>query len=64
MRCRPPAFLERLVGRLMPASVREHVLGDLSERYRSTSQYIVDAAQLKLRPTGVAPYRFEATGQK
>ena len=42
----PPAphrFIETLIGLLIPPVSREHVLGDLHERYRSTGQYIHDA---------------------
>jgi hypothetical protein len=40
---RPPAFIESVVGWLLPLSRREHVLGDLSERYKSPGQYVIDA---------------------
>jgi len=40
---RPPAFLERVVGLLIPPACREHVLGDLHERYTSLSQYVREA---------------------
>jgi hypothetical protein len=39
----PPANLEKLVRWLVPASSREHVVGDLNERYRSPGRYLVDA---------------------
>lgn len=38
-----PLKLERMVGLLIPGRCREHVLGDLHERYRSPAQYIGDA---------------------
>jgi len=39
----PPETLEKLVRWLVPAASREHVLGDLNERYRSPGKYLVDA---------------------
>ena len=39
----PPKVIERVVQLLIPPASREHVLGDLSERYESTRQYLVDA---------------------
>ena len=39
----PPKVIERVVQLLMPPASREHVLGDLSERYVSPRQYLVDA---------------------
>jgi hypothetical protein len=45
MNRQPPVFLERLVGRLLPRAAREHVLGDLSERYTSPVGYVLDAAR-------------------
>jgi hypothetical protein len=38
-----PSKIEACVGLLLPPPCREHVLGDLHERYESTSQYVVDA---------------------
>lgn len=43
MQPRPPAMLENVVRWLVPPASAEHVLGDLSERYRSPGQYLVDA---------------------
>src|SRR5688500_1923195 len=43
MESRPPEVIERLVGLLIPPACREHVLGDLSERYSSPGQYVLDA---------------------
>ena len=40
----PSHFAERIVGALLPHEAREHVLGDLAERYRSPGQYAADAA--------------------
>ncbi len=39
----PPKVIESVVQLLMPPASREHVLGDLSERYVSPKQYLVDA---------------------
>ncbi|HYL75278.1 MAG TPA: hypothetical protein VEU96_13790 [Bryobacteraceae bacterium] len=39
----PPRVAEAIIGWLIPPVCREHVLGDLHERYRSTSQYLHDA---------------------
>lgn len=39
----PPKVIEAIVGLLTPPACREHVLGDLHERYASPRQYIVDA---------------------
>lgn len=39
----PPESLEKLVRWLVPAACREHVVGDLNERYRSPGKYFVDA---------------------
>jgi hypothetical protein len=35
--------LEAIVERLLPPACREHVLGDLRERYKSEGQYLLDA---------------------
>jgi hypothetical protein len=40
---RPPELMERIVRLLVPPASREHVMGDLSERYRSPGQYLADA---------------------
>ena len=39
----PPRVMEAVVGFLLPPACREHVLGDLHERYTSPRQYLVDA---------------------
>jgi hypothetical protein len=44
METRPPRLIEDIVGLLIPPVCREHVLGDLYERYTSRNQYILDAA--------------------
>jgi hypothetical protein len=41
----PPKAVEAAVALLIPPRCREHVLGDLHERYVSPWQYIVDAAR-------------------
>jgi hypothetical protein len=38
----PSKVAEAVVGFLIPPACREHVLGDLHERYRSPSQYLAD----------------------
>ena len=43
MRPGPPRMLEAMVGLLIPPACREHVLGDLHERYQSPRQYVADA---------------------
>ena len=42
MRPAPPRVLEAVVGLLIPPACREHVLGDLPERYTSAWLYIKD----------------------
>ena len=39
---RPPEWMETLAGMLIPPACREHVLGDLQERYKSPAQYLAD----------------------
>jgi hypothetical protein len=43
METRPPALAEAVVRALVPPASREHVLGDLHERFTSTRQYLLDA---------------------
>ena len=43
METRPPALMTRLVRALIPPASREHVLGDLNERYVSPRQYVFEA---------------------
>ena len=43
METRPPEMIARLVRALVPPASREHVLGDLQERYESPRQYLADA---------------------
>ena len=45
MEARPHPLVEAFVGRLLPPACREHVLGDLHERYKSDSQYVHDAVR-------------------
>jgi hypothetical protein len=42
METRPSRLTERIVGALIPIDCREHVLGDLYERYESPFKYFVD----------------------
>lgn len=39
----PPKYLEKLFRLLLPPASREHVLGDLQERYQSPKSYLIDA---------------------
>jgi hypothetical protein len=39
----PSQLLQRLVRALLPPAAREHVVGDLNERYRSPGHYFADA---------------------
>jgi hypothetical protein len=43
LEARPPELIERAVGLLVPAPAREHVLGDLAERYESPGRYLAEA---------------------
>src|SRR6185503_10675964 len=43
METRPPPLTEKLVRALIPPASREHVVGDLNERYVSPRQYLCDA---------------------
>ena len=40
---RPPALVDAVIRLLIPPACREHVLGDLWERYTSPRQYVIDA---------------------
>jgi hypothetical protein len=62
MEARPHPLVEAFVGRLLPPACREHVLGDLHERYVSASQYVHDAVRTipfviwgQIRRTSSAP---------
>ena len=43
MKSRPPAAFESAVSLFVPPLTREHVLGDLAERYTSPGQYFLEA---------------------
>jgi hypothetical protein len=45
MEARPPALIDALVRLSIPQPCREHVVGDLWERYRSPSRFLVDAVR-------------------
>ena len=42
---RPPVLIDAVVRALIPPACREHVVGDLWERYRSPWQFVLDAAR-------------------
>jgi hypothetical protein len=44
METRPPVLIDAVVRALIPPACREHVVGDLWERYRSPSRFVLDAA--------------------
>ncbi len=48
----PPKVIEAIVGFFIPPACREHVLGDLAERYKSPPEYVWDA--LKVVPLVIA----------
>jgi hypothetical protein len=52
METRPPEIVSLIVRLLVPPASREHVLGDLNERYESPGRYVIDA--LKTVPFVVA----------
>jgi hypothetical protein len=45
LEARPPILIDAVVRTSIPYACREHVLGDLWERYRSPLRFIVDAAR-------------------
>jgi hypothetical protein len=45
MEARPPELIDALVRRLVPPDCREHIIGDLWERYTSPRQYLLDAVR-------------------
>lgn len=45
LEARPPVLIEAVVRTLIPPACREHVVGDLWERYRSPWQFALDAAR-------------------
>jgi len=42
---RPPVLIDAVVRALIPPACREHVIGDLWERYRSPRQFVLDAVR-------------------
>jgi hypothetical protein len=69
MEARPHPLVEAFIGRLLPPACREHVLGDLHERYVSASQYVHDAARTipfaiwgQIRRTSSAPLAIAQVG--
>ena len=44
MEARPPVLIDAVVRALIPPACREHVVGDLWERYRSPLRFVLDAA--------------------
>jgi hypothetical protein len=62
-RPKPPRLLEHVVALALPRAFREHVLGDLNERYLSPLSYLKDAASAvpaamlgQIRRVTPAPY--------
>lgn len=45
LKSHPPVRLESVIALLVPPVAREHVLGDLAERYASQGQYLLDAVR-------------------
>ena len=45
LEARPPVLINAVVRALIPPACREHVVGDLWERYRSPIQFVLDAAR-------------------
>ncbi len=45
LEARPPVLINAVVRALIPPACREHVVGDLWERYRSPMQFVLDAAR-------------------
>lgn len=43
MEARPSPIAEAIIGACLPPACREEVLGDLHERYQSSTQYLLDA---------------------
>jgi hypothetical protein len=42
----PPVVIEAVIAAALPPAAREHVLGDLRERFSTTPQYVADAARV------------------
>jgi hypothetical protein len=69
MEARPHPLVEAFIGRLLPPACREHVLGDLHERYVSASQYVHDVVRTipfaiwgQIRRTSSAPLAIAEAG--
>jgi hypothetical protein len=69
MEARPHPVVERFVGGLLPPACREHVLGDLQERFVSSSQYVYEAIWTipfvvwgQVRRTSSAPFAIAEVG--
>ena len=45
LEARPPVLIDAIVRTLIPPACREHVVGDLWERYRSPLRFLLDAAR-------------------
>ena len=60
MRAGPPKVIESVVGLLVPPASREHVLGDLRERYAGTRSYLSDAVSAV--PGAIAGRLLRTTG--
>ena len=45
LEARPPALIDAVVRTLIPPASREHVMGDLWERYRSPLRFVLDAVK-------------------
>ena len=60
MRDGPSKIIEAVVGLLVPPASREHVLGDLRERYAGTRSYLSDA--LSAVPGAIAGRLLRTTG--
>src|SRR5262245_6958029 len=46
MEARPPVLIDRVVRALIPPAVREGIVGDLWERYRTPLTYVSDAVKI------------------
>ena len=69
MEARPHPVVEAFVGRLLPPACREHILGDLHERYVSAGGYVHDAVRTipfviwgQIRRTSSAPLAIAEVG--
>ena len=57
----PPVYLEYVFGWLLPPACREHVLGDLHERYESPRRYVIEGLSV-LPPVIVSRIRRTTDG--